>query len=88
MLKNRDRNLASWWWYTPLISAQRQTDLCEFEASLVCRVPGQAGIYRERYSVSNKQRKKENRNNNIKNKQTNKNASKTTMTKSEGRPLV
>ena len=33
--------LARWWWHLPSITAfqrQRQTDLCEFEASLVYRV--------------------------------------------------
>jgi hypothetical protein len=31
----------------PALGRQRQADLCEFEASLIYRVPGQPGIQRE-----------------------------------------
>jgi hypothetical protein len=36
------------WWCKPLIPAlrrQRQADLCEFKASIVCRVPGQPELH-------------------------------------------
>ena len=51
---------------TPLISAlrrQRQVDLCEFEASLVYRVPGQPGQYREILSRKTKTKKQAKRQN-------------------------
>ena len=44
MLKNV--NAPGVWWLTPLISALerlKQVDLCEFEASLVCRASSRTG---------------------------------------------
>ena len=41
---------AGLWWSMPLITAlgsQKQTDLCESEASLVYRVQGHSGLHRE-----------------------------------------
>ena len=46
-------------WHTPLIPAlrkQRQTDFCDFEASLVYRVPGQPELHRETLSRKTKKR--------------------------------
>ena len=43
--------------FNPSTGRQRQTDLCEFEASsLVYRVPGQPGTHRETLSQINKAR--------------------------------
>jgi hypothetical protein len=59
--------LPGWWWYTPVILVlrrQRQVDSCEFEASLVYRVPGQLGLHREPCLKTNqkeKRKEKENR---------------------------
>ena len=50
------------WWLTPLVPAlgwQRQVDLCEFEASLVCRANSRTARNTQRGPVTN------NNNNNI-----------------------
>jgi hypothetical protein len=56
LIKNR-------WWRTPLIPGRR---ISEFEASLVYKVPGQPGLYRE--TLSQKQNNNNNNNNNNKTK--------------------
>ena len=46
-----------WWWRTPLIPAlgwQRQVDLCELEASLVCRESSITAKATQRNPVSKK----------------------------------
>ena len=55
---------AGWWWRTPLIPAlgkQRQSDLCEFEASLVYRASFRTGTKAtQRNPVLKKQTNKQN----------------------------
>jgi hypothetical protein len=41
----------------PALGRQRQEDLCEFETSLVYRVPGQLRLHREPYLKKRKERK-------------------------------
>ena len=61
-----------WWWLTPLIPAfgrQSQTDLCEFEASLVFRVSSRTTRATRRNLVSKNKKTKQINKTNQPNKQ-------------------
>ena len=56
--------LAGQWWHTPLIPAlgrQRQEDLCEFEANLVCESRFQDRLQSYRETLSRKTKKQTNK---------------------------
>ena len=44
----RPAYLARWWWGTPLVSAQKQADLCEFKVSQVYKVSSRTTSYTEK----------------------------------------